>query len=178
MEAITFFNYFVGIGTLVVAAIVASIWILIFLSETTNGYFLFLKKHSFHFAFLFALAAVLGSLTYSELFHLPPCTFCWWQRIFMYPQVIVLGIGIWLKDIKIWLTSIILSIIGICFSISHILLQTGIRQSTGACLESGVSCTKIDVLIFGWLTIPIMCCILFAAILTFAFLAHRNNKTA
>lgn len=175
MTGIIFWNTFVGIGILVILMLTLSIWILLFLGETENSYFHFLKKHSFHFSFLLALAAVIGSLTYSELFKLPPCTFCWWQRIFMYPQVVVLGIGIWLKDIKIWLTSIILSAIGITFSISHILLQAGIRQSSGACLESGVSCTKIDVLVFGWITIPIMCFVLFVGILTFAYIAHKKN---
>jgi disulfide bond formation protein DsbB len=180
MEAITFFNFVVGIGIIGILAFVASIWILLFLGETENAYFRFIKKHSFHFAFLLALGATLGSLTYSEIFHLPPCTFCWWQRIFMYPQVIVLGIGIWYKDLKIWLTSIILSAIGACFSISHVLLQAGLRQGGGACATTGVSCTKIDVLIFGWITIPIMCLILFIGILTFAYVAHRKNteKTA
>lgn len=175
MNTIIYWNTFVGIGTLLVLGITLSIWILIFLKETDTLYFKWVKKHSFSIAFICALAGTLGSLVYSELFKLPPCTFCWWQRIFMYPQVIVLGIGIWLKDIKIWLTSIILSLIGLGFSISHILLQAGIRESSGACLESGVSCTKIDILVFGWITIPIMCLSLFIGILTFAYIAHRKN---
>lgn len=178
MNGIIFFNTVVGVGALAVTALIASLWLLIFLGETHNRYFSFFKKHAFHVGFLLALAGTLGSLTYSEIFKLPPCTFCWWQRIFMYPQVIVLGLALWLKDKKIWLTSIILSAIGSIFSISHILLQVGIRQSTGACEAVGVSCTKIDVLIFGWITIPIMCLILFVGILTFASIAHMKEKTA
>ncbi len=175
MTGLSFFNTVVGIGTIGIILLIISIWLLLFLQETGNRYFHFLKKHAFHFGFLLALSAIIGSLIYSEIFKFAPCTFCWWQRIFMYPQAIVLGIGIWLKDIKIWLTSIVLSAIGLCFSISHILLQAGIRQSSGACLESSVSCTKIDVLIFGWVTIPIMCLTLFVGILTFAYIAHKKT---
>lgn len=178
MEGIQVWNTILGIGIIAVIVVILSIWLLLFLGETENNYFKFLTKHGFHFGFLLALGATIGSLTYSEIFHLPPCTFCWWQRIFMYPQVIVFGMGIWFKDKKIWITSIILSLIGLCFSISHILLQAGIRQSNGACDAVGVSCTKIDVIIFGWLTIPIMCGILFVGVLTFAYLAHRKEKTA
>jgi disulfide bond formation protein DsbB len=172
---LNFFNNLVGIGTIVSILITISLWVLLFLKETENSYFLFIKKHAFHFGFLLALGATAGSLIYSELFHFAPCTFCWWQRIFMYPQLIVLGSGIYLKDLKVWITSILLSSIGACFSIYHILLQAGIIGPSGACATAGVSCTKIDVLIFGWLTIPIMCLSLFVGILTLSYIAHRKN---
>lgn len=170
------FNTIVGGGTLFIILIVLSIWLLLFLQETSNRYFLFLKKHSFHFAFLLAFGAIVGSLTYSEIFGFAPCTFCWWQRIFMYPQAILFAVGIYLKDMKVWITGIILSLIGASFSIYHILLQAGIRASGAPCEASGgVACTKIDVLIFGWLTIPMMCLTLFIGILTFAYISHRKQ---
>lgn len=175
--SIQFFNTVVGIGTLLVIGVILSIWLLMFLQETQNKYFRFLKKHSFHFAFLLALGALVGSLTYSNIFMFPPCTYCWWQRIFMYPQVILFAVGIYLKDMKVWITGIILSLIGASFSIYHIILQAGIRSSGAPCEAlGGVACTKIDVLIFGWLTIPMMCLVLFLGILTFAFISHRKDS--
>lgn len=176
MTALSFFNTAVGIGTVGIILLIISIWLLLFLQETGNKYFHFLKKHAFHFGFLLALGAIIGSLSYSEIFKFAPCTFCWWQRIFMYPQAIILGTGIYLKDLKIWLTSIILSSIGALFSIYHILLQSGIIGPSGACATGGVSCTKIDVITFGWITIPIMCLTLFVGILTFAYIAHRKEN--
>lgn len=173
---INVFNNLVGIGTIITLLITVSIWTLLFLQETKNNYFVFLKKYSFHFAFLLSLGGLLGSLTYSNIFLLPPCTFCWWQRIFMYPQVILFAVGIYLKDIKVWITSIILSGIGASFSIYHILLQAGIRSSGAPCEAlGGVACTKIDVLVFGWLTIPMMCLVLFIGILTFAYISHKKT---
>lgn len=169
------FNTLVGIGTLGILALTISIWLLLFLQETSNKYFQFLKKHGFHFAFLLALGAIIGSLTYSEIFRLPPCVFCWWQRIFMYPQLVIFATGIYLKDLKVWITGIILSAIGAIFSTVHILIQSGIIGPSGACIEGGVSCAKIDILIFGWMTMPMMCLILFFGILTFAYIAHHKN---
>lgn len=169
------FNTIVGLGTIGVLLITASIWLLIFLQETNNHYFRLLKKHSFHFGFLLSLGAILGSLTYSEIFHLVPCTFCWWQRIFMYPQAIVLATGIYLKDLKVWITAIALSAIGACFSIYHILIQSGVVGPSGACQTSTVSCAKIDFVALGWITMPIMCLSLFIGILTFAYISHRKQ---
>lgn len=169
------FNALVGIGIILGLLLIISVWVLRFLQETDNVYYQFLTKHSLVIAFIFALGATTGSLLYEFVFKLPPCTFCWWQRIFMYPQVIFLGVSIYLKDTKAWLSAILLSIIGSFFSIWHILLQTGIRSGGEACDVAGVSCTSIDVIIFNWITIPIMCLIAFIGILTFMFLYHKKT---
>lgn len=169
------FNTLVGVGTIAIILVVLSIWLLIFLQETRNVYFVFLKKHSFHFAFLLALGGVVGSLIYSDFFKLPPCYFCWWQRIFMYPQLVIFGVALYLKDMKMWLTGIILSGIGSLFSIYHLLIQSGAVGPSTACDAGAVSCAKIDVLIFDWITIPMMCLVLFVGILTFAYIAHRKD---
>lgn len=169
------FNTFVGIGIIITALVILSVWILLFLQETDNIYYRFIHKKSLILAWIIALGATVGSLAYEFAFGLPPCTYCWWQRIFMYPQVIILGVGAYFKNAQAWISSIILSLIGAGFSAYHIMLQTGIRSSGLACELNGVSCTKIDVLIFGWITIPIMCLVAFLGILTFAYLAHKKT---
>lgn len=45
------------------------------------------------FAWVVSLTATSGSLFLSEVWHFIPCELCWYQRIFMYPLVIVLGIA-------------------------------------------------------------------------------------
>ncbi|MRA58622.1 disulfide bond formation protein B, partial [Bacillus thuringiensis] len=47
-----------------------------------------------------SFVATSGSLFLSEIMKYEPCTLCWYQRIFMYPLVILLGIGIVKKDYK------------------------------------------------------------------------------
>mgnify|MGYP000675204122 CR=1 FL=1 len=44
-------------------------------------------------AFVVATTATLGSLYLSEVVHLIPCTFCWYQRIAMYPIAAVALVG-------------------------------------------------------------------------------------
>lgn len=174
MTGLTLFNTFTGIGVIAIIIVILGVYALLFLGETNSKLYKFIKHHSFLFALILATGGVFGSLMYSEVFHFAPCLFCWWQRIFLYPQAIILAVALWFRDTRIWLTSIILSSIGGLFSIYHILLQTGIIGPGGTCETVGVSCTKIDVLIFGWITIPIMCLVLFVGILTFAYVAHRK----
>ena len=42
--------------------------------------------------------AALGSLFFSEVMEFAPCSLCWYQRIFMYPLVIVLSVGLFPVD--------------------------------------------------------------------------------
>ena len=43
---------------------------------------------------LVATVSTLGSLFFSEVMELPPCSLCWYQRIFMFPLPIVLFVGL------------------------------------------------------------------------------------
>ena len=47
-------------------------------------------------AWIVATVTTLGSLYYSEHAGFVPCELCWYQRIVMYPLVIVLGVA-WLR---------------------------------------------------------------------------------
>ena len=52
-------------------------------------------------AWIPALLAMIGSLYYSEIVHYQPCTLCWYQRIAMYPLVLILGIAAWRRDLGV-----------------------------------------------------------------------------
>ena len=56
------------------------------------------QKYSIALAFIIALTATLGSLFFSEIASLTPCKLCWFQRIFMYPQALILALAIYFKD--------------------------------------------------------------------------------
>lgn len=127
--------------------------------------------------FAIALIATLGSLFYSEIAGYNPCTFCWYQRIFMYPQIVLLGLAFWIKDQKIYWYSLGLSIIGFLLAFYHYLLQLGVVQSS-SCSAVGYSesCSKVFVLQFGYITIPLMAVTAFAMmILVSAFMVYREK---
>src|SRR5579859_2546202 len=53
----------------------------------------FFGERAVFFSFLVALAGVGGSLFYADIAGFQPCLLCWWQRIFLYPQAILLLIA-------------------------------------------------------------------------------------
>jgi disulfide bond formation protein DsbB len=50
---------------------------------------------------LLVTAATLGSLFFSEIMKLPPCSLCWYQRVFMFPLAIILLLGLFPLDVKV-----------------------------------------------------------------------------
>ncbi|MCA9389895.1 disulfide bond formation protein B, partial [candidate division WWE3 bacterium] len=59
-------------------------------------------KLYYYLAWLQALVASVVSLYFSEILHWPPCTLCWYQRIFMYPLVMIIPLGIMRKDSRLY----------------------------------------------------------------------------
>ncbi len=76
-------------------------------------------------AWLASLAGTLGSLFFSEVMLLQPCLLCWYQRIAMFPLVLVLGIGLYREDAGSVLHGLGLAAAGWAVAGYHFLLYTG-----------------------------------------------------
>ncbi len=85
------------------------------------------------FAWVVALVATLGSLYYSEVRLFLPCELCWYQRIFMYPQAVLLAMALWRQDFGVWPYSLALSLVGGSISTLHLLEQRFPHLFTLAC---------------------------------------------
>ena len=118
-------------------------------------------------AFLATLAAVIGSLFYSNIIGFDPCVLCWWQRLFIYPQLVIFATALWAKRTDIFTYSLPLSIIGGLIAIYQILLPY-LSLAGIDCGATGVSCTKQYVLAFGYVTIPVMSLSVFATLILLA----------
>lgn len=134
------------------------------------------KKYILYFAFLQALVATLGSLFFSEILKFPPCVLCWYQRIAMYPLVIILAIGILKKDKNLPLYVIPLSIIGMAIGVYHNLLYYNILPEAAAPCMMGVSCTTKFIEWGGFITIPSLSLLGFSVITVCMLLYRRYNK--
>jgi disulfide bond formation protein DsbB len=108
--------------------------------------------------------ATLGSLYFSEILQYTPCDLCWYQRIFMYPLVIILGIGVLKKDASSSLYSLILSAIGGCISIYHYSIQKidFLGENSVSC--GIVPCTGEYINWLGFITIPFLALVAFTII--------------
>ncbi|WP_017727631.1 disulfide formation protein C [Halalkalibacterium ligniniphilum] len=108
------------------------------------------------FAWLTSLVATLGSLYFSQIRQYEPCTLCWYQRIFMYPLVIILLIGMIQKDVKVAVYSAVLSLIGFCLSAYHYALQKLDFFAEAAPSCGRIPCTGEYINWFGFVTIPFL----------------------
>ena len=136
----------------------------------------FFKENYLVLAFILALAAVSGSLFYSEIAGYEPCKLCWFQRIFMYPQVFLFGLALYKKDRGIAPYSLLLSIIGAVIAAYHYLLQLDIAPSL-PCSAVGysVSCSQVFVMNFGYITIPLMSLTVFSLIAMLMFIKVKQK---
>jgi len=75
------------------------------------------------FAWIVATVTTLGSLYYSEHAGFVPCELCWYQRIVMYPLVIVLGVALLRRDRMVWITTFVFVTIGVPLSLYHWLVE-------------------------------------------------------
>lgn len=133
----------------------------------------FIKNNLLQLALLQSIAATAGSLIFSELLKFPPCILCWYQRIFMYPLIVILAVGIWKKDKNIPFFVLPLSIIGLIISFYHNLLYYGIIPESSAPCVLGISCTTKFIEWFGFITIPFLSMISFLLITLLVFLNLR-----
>lgn len=128
------------------------------------------------FAWLFALISTLGSLFFSEVMHFPPCILCWYQRICMYPLVILLLLGLFPFDKKVIRYTLPLSLVGTAVAVYHNLLYYKILPESAAPCIQGISCTTVQIQWFGFITIPFMSLVGFTLISLFLLLALRMGR--
>jgi disulfide bond formation protein DsbB len=123
-----------------------------------------LRANLLYIAWAQALAATLGSLFFSEVEHFTPCILCWYQRVCMYPLVVLLTVGIIKKDKLIPYYVLPLSLVGMVIGVYHNLLYYNILPEAAAPCRNGVSCTTQFVNYFGFITIPLLSLVAFTVI--------------
>ena len=131
-------------------------------------------KKAMLFSFLVAFTSTAGSLFYSDIAGFDPCKLCWFQRIFMYPMVLLLGMALWKKDKKIMDYCLGLSILGAPIAAYHYLLQLDVVPAL-PCSAVGYSaaCSQTFVLTFGYITIPMMALTGFVMIIILCLIAKK-----
>jgi disulfide bond formation protein DsbB len=139
----------------------------------------FVTRNSFTLAFILATLSTAGSLFYSTVADFPACSLCWIQRIFMFPQVVLLGVALFKRDWKIADYSIAFSIVGGVTALYHQFLQFGgspfIPCSASA---TAVSCSQRYFLEFGYITIPMMSLTIFGLLILLMVLAKRAAQAS
>ncbi|ERN54527.1 disulfide oxidoreductase [Alkalihalophilus marmarensis] len=127
-------------------------------------------------AWLTSFTAMLGSLYFSVVRQFEPCSLCWYQRILMYPIVIILLIGIIRRDTTAAIYSFVFSIIGILVSSYHYANQKlpFLQDAVPSC--GRVPCSGQYINWFGFVTIPFLALTAFTIIAVCSLIIIRNTK--
>ena len=133
----------------------------------------FFGKRALPFSLLIAAGATLGSLVYSEVLNFPPCPLCWYQRVFMYPLVVILIVASVRKE-NVGHYAIPLASIGGLFSLYHYSLEWGLIPSA-FCGAEALSCAQRLVFEFGFVSLPWMTLTTFLLIILF-FVAKKHVR--
>jgi disulfide bond formation protein DsbB len=126
-------------------------------------------------AWLVAATATAGSLYFSEVAGFPPCDLCWYQRIAMYPLVVVLGVAAWRGHLAVRAEVIPLALAGAAISAYHYQLERFPSQESLSC-SLAVPCTTVWVWRFHYVSIPFMALSAFLAVVALLALGRPTPQ--
>lgn len=128
-------------------------------------------------AWLLATVSTLGALFFSDVMQVAPCVLCWYQRIFMFPLVLILPIGLFPFDRKVVRYALPLAVLGGLVAAFHVLLVAGVIPEGLKPCAQGVPCSEQVIQWFGFVTIPLMALLAFLGIVVLLLLAHFRSST-
>ncbi len=134
----------------------------------------YVKNHAVLLAFIVALTAMCGSLFYSEVMHYIPCELCWFQRIFMFSQVFMLGSALAFRIKRIMRAALVMSAVGGSISVYHYFTQMFTRVTSCTLGDTMASCSAKFTYHFGYMTIPVMALTAFVIIAALAVVSWRK----
>ncbi len=127
-------------------------------------------------AFGVAALAMAGSLIFSEAIGYEPCNLCWYQRIAMYPMVVIFGVDLARAESRTRRYALPLAVVGFAVSFYHYMVQVFPSVDQGMC-ASGVSCSARYVNEFGFVSIPFMAGAAFSLIIAILLAFGRPVET-
>ncbi len=123
---------------------------------------------------LLVTVSTLGSLFFSYVMEFAPCVLCWYQRICLFPLVLILGRGLFPFDKYAVKFALPLAIAGWLTAVYHNLLFAGIIPDKMQPCSQGVSCTEEYIDLFGFLSIPMLSLLSFTIITALLIFLQRR----
>jgi len=141
-----------------------------------NKIALFVGKYYLYIIFFISLLGTLGSLAIGYVLNLTPCDLCWYQRVFMYSIFVVSLTGVLIKDEKDTYKYIIgLVVPGMIISLYNYYIQLFPNNLIIECSLNN-PCSKVDFILFGFLTIPLMAFVAFMLIFILCLIKFKKRR--
>ena len=127
-------------------------------------------------AWLIATVSTLGALFLGEVMGYTPCVLCWYQRIAMFPLVLVLAAGLFPFDPRVVRYALPLAFAGLGLALFHLALVAGwIPEAIKPC-QQGVPCADLQVVWFGFVSIPLLSVVAFSLVAGLLLATHFKGK--
>ena len=128
-------------------------------------------------AWIVATIATISSLFFSEIMNVPVCNLCWYQRIAMYPLVLILASALFPYDPKVVRVAGVFTGVGWLIALFQVLLVAGvIPENIQPCVQ-GVPCSETHISLLGFLNIPVLSLITFSLIGALLFYTNRKESS-
>jgi len=177
MQIIELVNWVMILGTLFIHVVFVVLLFIWWAGKKDFFVFNLLKQKGMMLAYLLSIAGLLGSLYYSEIAGYAPCVLCWYQRIFMYSNVFILGLALYKGgDKNVIPYATILAAVGGLVSIYHNALFLPIFKNANTTCSpfSNVSCTEDYFTALGYINIPVIALTSFVAIIILLKFASKK----
>ena len=117
--------------------------------------------------------ATAGSLFFSEVMEVPICELCWYQRVAMYPLVLILALSLFPYDPRVVRVAGALTAMGWLIALFQVFLVAGIiPEKIRPCVQ-GIPCSETHITLLGFLNIPTLSLLTFSLVGILLFLTYR-----
>jgi disulfide bond formation protein DsbB len=178
-----FVNHIYSIGILVTVFIAILSFVALFIFRTEHSTWLtYVKENAINLYLTLLIIATVGSLFYSEIADFTPCKLCWIQRIFIFPQILIILVSKFNKKKEVlmeniwgylsWMTGF-----GLFFTIIHNYIYYFGKETSATC-DAAASCKAYYMYEYGIVTIPFMALGLLVSLATIFFIKkyYRGYK--
>jgi len=123
---------------------------------------------------LVAGVSTLGSIFFSHVMDFAPCVLCWYQRICLFPLVVILAAGLFPFDKSVVKYALPLAAAGWLTACYHVLLYAGVVPKSIQPCAQGVSCTEEYIQLFGFVSIPLLSLLSFTLLTVLLLIIKRR----
>ena len=134
------------------------------------------KTYALYFAWVISLAGLVLSLYFGELLRFEPCRLCWYQRIFLFPLAILLGLASYREDKGFVPYALVLSFLGGLFALYQVLELYIPAVRTPALCGYTTDCSTQTFELWGFLTFPLLSFVGFISIFVLLILAKSSSR--
>lgn len=136
----------------------------------------FVARYGLFVACIATLGATGLTLVYSDVFGFIPCGLCWFARIALYPQAVIMAVALWYRDMSAARYGLALSFVGLPIALYSHYLQMG-GGALINCPTSGGDCGQRILFEFGFITLPLVAAALFFFLIAlYLYILHTRKE--